>query len=218
MTRKTAPTASAKEIYLEKMTECSMRLHASEVFLKNFQISGSPPDADAAILQLRKSLEAIAFASIAPHKVRYEEFRSRCENQPDYTKDYRATKILQVLSKINSDFYPTPLIPEVRQPDGSWHFDLKTEGVLSKKRFIKIYDRLGRHLHSANLWSSQDGFDSLISESSKVINESFALIEIHKTTIQTPEFNGVWVVKVPRVGVPELITAEAQGEFCISNK
>ncbi|CAI8990057.1 Restriction endonuclease [Pseudomonas sp. IT-196MI5] len=218
MTRKLVPTGSTKEIYLEKMTECSMRLRASEAFLKNFQVSGSPPEADAAILQLRKSLEAIAFASIAPHKARYEEFRSRCEDQPDFTKDYRATKILQVLSKINSDFYPTPLIPAVRQPDGSWYFDLKTEGVLSKKRFVKIYDRLGRHLHSANLWSSQDGFDSLISELSNVINESFALIETHMTTIQTPEFSGVWVVKVPREGVPELITGEAQGEFCVSNK
>lgn len=218
MTRKLAVTSSAKEIYLEKMAECSMRLRASEVFLKMFQASGSLPDADAAILQLRKSLEAIAIASIAPHKVRYEEFRSRCENQPDYRKDYRATKILQVLSKINPDFYPTPLLPEVRQPDGSWHFNRKTEGVISKKHFTKIYDRLGRHLHSENLWGSLEGFDALISEVPKFINESFALLKIHMTTIRTPEFNGVWVVKVPRAGVPELISAEAQGEFCVSKK
>ena len=205
---------SAKEIYLAQMSECSMRLSASEVFLQNFKESGAHPQADAAILQLRKSLEAMVFASIAPNKSRYEEFRSRCVNQPDYTKDYRATKILQVLSKINADFFPAPLLPAVRKEDGSWFFDRRTEGVLTKKRFVRIYDRLGRFLHSANLWGSQDGFELLISDISEVIHECFTLLELHKTTIRTPEFLGVWVIEVPRVGAPKMIIAEAAGEFC----
>jgi hypothetical protein len=205
---------SAKEIYLAQMSECAVRLIASEDFLQNFKTSGSKPQADAAILQLRKSLEAMVFASIAPNKSRYEEFRSRCENQPDYTKDYRATKILQVLGKINPDFFPAPLLPAVRQEDGSWCFDRKTEGVLTKKRFVHIYDRLGRFLHSANLWSRQDGLESLMSDISQVTHECFGLLELHRTTIRTPEFLGIWVVVVPRIGAPTMMIAEADGDFC----
>jgi hypothetical protein len=202
-----------KEIYLAKVNECLMRLRAGESFLQVFQSTREFPQADAAILQLRKSLEAIAFASIAPNKAKYAEFRSRSEDQPDYTKDFHAKKIFRALGKINRSFYPVPLLPAVRQPKGSWHFDRRTHEVLSKKRFENVYDRLGRHLHSANPWSAQAGFDSLLAELPTVISETFALIELHATFIQTPEFKGVWVVEAPRVGVPRIITGEADGEF-----
>ena len=143
-----------RNIYLAKIQEAIERLRASESFLASYTANSGLPNLEAAILQVRKALEAIAFASIAPNKEKYEVFRSRAEKQPDFTKDYHAGKILKVLTKINKNFFPLALTPATNKPDGTFHFDRKCSGVLTKKRFESIYDRLGKHLHAHNPWSN----------------------------------------------------------------
>lgn len=207
-----------RDIYLAKIQEAVERLRASESFLASYIANSELPSLEAAILQVRKALEAIAFASIAPNKEKYEVFRSRAEEHSDFTKDYHAGKIFKVLTKINKDFFPLALKPAAKKPDGTFHFDRKCSGALTKKRFESIYDRLGKHLHAHNPWSNNKNLQQLADELPSVITEAFELLELHATFIQASEISVAWVVEAKRDGTaPNIISAEAKGEFAIQD-
>lgn len=200
------------------VAEAVARLRAASSFLASYNTNSDLPSLEAAILQVRKALESIAFASIAPNKNKYKAFRAKAEAQPDYTKDYHAGKIFRVLSKINKNFYPLPLLPATRQPNGTLHFGRKELDYLTKKRFESFYDRLGKHLHAHNPWSSNKNLQNLAAELPVTINEAFSLLELHATFIQTPEFSGAWVVEAKRDGSePSIVTGKATGEFVVQD-
>ena len=205
-----------RTIYLAMVGEVVDRLRASEEFLTAYKAGRGHAFIDSAILQLRKAMEAIALASIAPCKEKYEVFRAKA-NQPDYTKDYHAGKIFQVLGKINKNFYPLSLAPAVRQPNGVLHFDRKSSGYLTKKRFESLYDRLGKYLHAHNPWSNDKNLQNLVEELPSVISEAYALLELHAAFIQTKAFSGAWVTEAKRGSAPVIITGQADGEFIVTD-
>ncbi len=205
-----------RAIYLVMVTEAVERLHASEIFFAAYKAGQGRAYIDSAILQLRKAMEAVALAAIAPCKEKYEEFRSRA-NKSDYTKDYHARKIFQVLGKINRNFYPLPLLPAVRQPNGTLHFGRKASGYLTKKRFKSLYDRLGKYLHAHNPWSNNKNLQNLIDDLPTAIAEANSLLELHAAFIQTAGFSGVWVIEVKRGAAPRIITGQADGEFSVED-
>ncbi|QCU90284.1 hypothetical protein [Thiomicrorhabdus sediminis] len=205
------------KIYLGQMEEVTKRCDAVLVFLDAYKKSNNEMDFDSCVLQLRKALEALAYASIAPNKNAYQAFRSNAEKQNDYKKDYKASSILQALKRINVDFYPLPLIPAIQKGDGTWHYDRKAVDYLTDKRFVKIYDRLGKFLHADNPWDNNKNPQNLVSEIERTINEARELLELHATFIKTPEYKGVWVVCVPKDGsVPSLINAKVDGGFIVN--
>ena len=208
--------AQAQEIYISKLSEGLSRLLACESFLEKYRTSESVFEAEAAVLQLRKAMECVAFAAVAPNKSEYAEFRSEAENQPDYTKDYHAGKILRMLGKINADFYPKPVSPPINVDPGKWHFDLRDDDSLSKKQFETFYDRLGKLLHADNPWGSEKGLKNLLADIPSVIESLRLLLSWHYTVIRTPEFNGVWVVESPSNGrQPKVVVGQAKGEFLV---
>lgn len=204
-----------RAIYLDMVGEANERLRASEGFLVAYKDGQGLAFIDSAILQLRKAMEAIALAAIAPCKEQYEVFRARAD-QPDYTKDYHAGKIFQFLGKINKNFYPLPLLPAVRQSSGVLHLDRKASGYLTKKRFESLYDRLGKYLHTHNPWSNNKNLQNLVSELPSAIAETKSLLELHAAFIQTTSFSGAWVVEVKPGAAPVIITGQADGEFIVS--
>jgi hypothetical protein len=210
--------AELQSVYLAMASQSVARLRAAKTFLDAYEESGVLPELDAAILQVRKALEAMALASIAPHKAKYEAFRAKAEEQPDYTKDYHAGKIFKVLSKINKNFYPVALLPATQQSDGTWHFGRKAASYLTKKRFESFYDRLGKHLHAHNPWSNKKNLQNLAADLPTTIDEAFSLLELHATFIQTPEFKGVWVIEAGSDGTaPRAIVGEAKGDFIVAD-
>jgi hypothetical protein len=210
--------AELQSIYLAMVAESVARLRAAQSFQAAYTGNDAIPELEAAILQVRKALESIALASIAPNKSKYESFRAKAAEQPDYTKDYHAGKIFQVLNKINKNFYPLPLVPATPQPDGTLHFERKASGYLTKKRFESFYDRLGKHLHAHNPWGNSKNLQNLAAELPTIIGEAFSLLELHVTFIQTPEFSGAWVVEANRDGTtPRVIIGEAAGEFVVTD-
>lgn len=210
--------AKLQHIYLDMVQEAVGNLAAADSFLADYGIGKSLPSLEAAILQVRKALEAVALASIAPYRQEYESFRAKADKQPDYTKDYHAGKIFKALSKINKDFYPLALTPAKRQDDGTLHFDRRGSGHLTWKRFEASYDRLGKHLHAHNPWSTDKNLQNLAADLPGVISETRALLELHAAFIRTPEFNGVWVVEVhPETLAPRVIAGMAEGEFVVTN-
>lgn len=208
----------AREIYLRKLNEALARLVACEIFLDNQSQSQADriPLLEAAVLQARKALEAVAYAAIAPNKGQYERFRAQAERPADYRKDYNARSILQHLAKINSDFYPTPLLPPTQPKQGHWHFELKADGHLTRAEFEKFYDRLGKFLHADNPWGNDKGLENLVTDLPVIIERLRALLALHKTIVRTPNFSGVWIIEVPTDGrVPHVIPAQAMGEFAV---
>ena len=112
--------------------EAACRLNAADDYLARYDGSQMIADLESAVLQVRKALEAIAFASIAPNKPEYQALRAAATKAPDFTKDYHAVRIFGALERVNKNFYPTALEPGVRQSDGRIHFDKKESGVLSQ--------------------------------------------------------------------------------------
>lgn len=206
----------AQEIYLRSINESVARIDACGSFLGAYASSGSVSILEAAALQARKALEAVAYAAIAPNEKRYQAFRAQATQPADYRKDYNARAILRHLAKINPDFYPTPLLPATQQAPGHWHFDLKPDGYLTKARFEAFYDRLGKFLHADNPWGHDKGFMNLAADLPSAMTQLRELLVLHKTIVRVPAFSGVWVIEVPTDGrIPHIITAEATGEFTV---
>ncbi|WP_228142545.1 hypothetical protein [Acinetobacter seifertii] len=98
-----------QKIYADKVNEALFRLNKCEVLINSYFEIRDVLDLESSILHMRKALEILALASIAPNKIKYQEYRAQANKNPDYTKDYKASSILKALSEINSDFYPIPL-------------------------------------------------------------------------------------------------------------
>jgi len=204
---------SLQSVYVALIGEAVSRLDATDEFIANV---GNVAYAEAAILQLRKALELIALSAIAPDKKRYQAFRASASKEPDFTKDYHAAKIFAALAQVNKDFYPKPLLPAVRQPDGSWHYGEPQAGYLSKKRFERAYDRLGKHLHAHNPWSASKNVHNLLADLPSIVADARGLLSLHARFIRTPEFHGVWVVEASSP-TPRVIEATASGPFAVGS-
>ncbi|WP_081081004.1 hypothetical protein [Burkholderia territorii] len=214
----------AADIYASMIGEVANRLAAAATFLESFKNGSGVGYLESSALQLRKGLEALAFAAIAPNKLAYVAHRSKLEKNPDFTKDYHAKFIFNDLRKINPDFYPLAILPGKNiAPEGSprkhFHFERKESGYLSKTEFIRVYDRLGKHLHARNPWSTGDALAGLPEMASETIEAAHGLIELHAAFIRAPDFSGVWVVEVPRGSfVPKIISAKADGPYAVLNR
>ncbi|MEO1148197.1 MAG: hypothetical protein AAFY26_21680 [Cyanobacteria bacterium J06638_22] len=203
-----------QEIYLSKVEECLNRLNACESFLDSYKNSENIYFLESAILQMRKVLECVAYAAIAPNEKEYKEFRAKADKQPDYTRDFHAGKILNMLSRINKDFYLKPVSAPISEGSGKWHFEKREDESLTKEQFSSFYDRLGKFLHADNPWGNDKGIRNLVDDLPKGIKSIKLLLSWHYTKISTPEFNGVWVVEVPLSGgKPKIIIGQANGEF-----
>jgi len=205
-----------QKIYLGKVEECLGRIKACEAFMKFYKESDDVYFLESAILQIRKSFECVAYAAIAPNKKEYKEFRAKANRQSDYTRDFHAGKILEMLSKINKDFYPKPVSAPINKGLRKWHFEKREDGALTKKQFSSFYDRLGKFLHADNPWGNDKGIKNLLRDIPKIIKSLKSLLSWHSTKVLTPRFTGVWVVEVPFNGEkPKIIIGKAKGEFLV---
>jgi len=204
-----------QKIYLDKIKEVLDRLKVCESFLDSYNESQSVFVFEAAVLQMRKALECVAYAAIAPNKKEYAEFRANAESQPDYTKDFHAGKIMQLLAKINPDFYPKPVSAPINKGPGKWHFENRDDESLTKKKLESFYDRLGKFLHADNPWGHDKGQTNLLKEIPEIIKAIRLLLSWHYTTIRTQDFNGVWVVEIQANEQPHIIVGQAMGEFSV---
>lgn len=209
-----------QSIYLDQMTEVRKRLNSAQYFVDCYSRTDSEIEFDCTVLQFRKALEATAYAAISPNKDEYCAFRQRCEKSPDFTRDYNARAILKNLEEINKDHYPIPLMPAVRQSDGTLHFGRKENGFLTRKKFEKIYDRLGKFLHADNPWDTDKQRQNIAKDIGASIPDLSNLLTLHATFIRTENYSGVWVVEVPKDENinPVVIQGSADGDFTVNKK
>jgi hypothetical protein len=110
--------------YLSNMSEIRFRISnvRENLNAKSFDVVSF----ESALLQIRKSLELIAFSSLVSNKDGYESVRG------SIGKDWHAVRILKAVEAVNPDFYPVPVDPN----DDSGLASLDS-GFLTKAEFIK---------------------------------------------------------------------------------
>jgi hypothetical protein len=206
-----------QKVYIDQMIEVCNRLNASYEYIERFFKNSNYIEFDCAVLQFRKALEATAYASISPNKEEYRALRLKAKGGQDFSKDFKATAIFQNLEEINKDFYPVPLTPAIRQDDASWKFGRKENAFLTKKKFSRTYDRLGKFLHADNPWDKDKQRQNIAKDIKSTIPLLRNLLQLHAVFIRTQRYNGVWVVEVPEQGSlkPNIFTAISQGDFSV---
>ena len=184
-----------KYIYIQNIEQALSRLKVTKEFLEIYLNSSKQAYLESAILQLRKTLELLAFAAIAPYKTEYAKFRLKAESRNDYRKDYKASTIVKILKNINKDFYPIPLSEPFLVKEGYYHFERQKENFLTINNFIRLYDKLGKYLHADNPWGHDKNLKNFVDTLPKEIKAIESLLSLYFTTIRTDNFIGVWVIK-----------------------
>ena len=201
-------------VYLQNMRDVKRRLRYSQEQLHEFERTQDYIFLENAILHIRKSLECIAYASIAPNKEAYSKFRSEAVKPADFRRDYHGAKILNQLEVINKEFYPLPLVEPQKVGERQWHFDRLSSGYLTKSQYVKLYDRLGKFLHSDNPWDNDKGYSNLAKDMPENLIKIRALLQIHATFVQEMERRLAFVVDMgsDKKDV-SVLTATADGAF-----
>jgi len=115
-------------------------------------------DYELVAINLRKSLEHIAFGSLTANRSAYEAAHK------DIGKIWRAKQLLERLEKIHKEFYPRPVKPPlITQQQGArhLHFEDKTEGFLTRSDFVDLYDVCSQVIHSRNPFSGNSSITFL---------------------------------------------------------
>lgn len=144
----------AATLYRDQMREVLRRFHAIERVLRAKKPRTTELDFDNEFLwiQIRKIVELVTFGGITADEDRYAALRAETTANPDYTDDWKVSKILPRLEKITENFLPIPVGDPQRVGAGHFHYDHAGE-VETRERFVEIYDRAGYYLHVHNPFS-----------------------------------------------------------------
>jgi hypothetical protein len=100
-------------------------------------------DAEFACLQLRKTLELVAYAALAANRERYGQAHA------DVDRAWSAKRILERLRRMHPHFYPVPVAP-VPQGPNRWHFEEVEDGFLTQDDFEFLFDKCCDVVHEWN--------------------------------------------------------------------
>ena len=136
------------------MEEVKKRTYVIYYFLnEHCKIPYQATNLESMCLQIRKILELIALGSLVANR---EEFAKQNEK---FTHFWNARLILQDIERINPGFYPKPIKEDIGKKPGikSNLVDLKT-GFLTRKKFVKVYEKCGAMMHADNPYCSRTDF------------------------------------------------------------
>jgi len=141
-------------------------------------------DTELVFLQLRKTLELIAFSSLAANKEKYSSVHRA------FSTHWKAKNMLEAIGKLNPNFYPLPLLPPRRLPNGVKEFTPLADGFLTKADFEILYDKCSEVLHQRNPFSTSDPVIQLGYSVSEWIARIQLLLALH--TIELVTKAGGW--------------------------
>jgi hypothetical protein len=136
------------EKYCNLMEEIKLRVSVINSFITGkAHALYEPPTLESAILQLRKTLELIAFGSLIANRDAYSAVHARV------SKTWNAGDLLRELETVNPDFYPVPVIQVQLKPGMFQHQKRDPSEYLTKANFKEVYGRCGVMAHAANPFS-----------------------------------------------------------------
>jgi hypothetical protein len=165
--------------YLATMSEIRFRLNGIRKIL-----CYQPVDVvsfESILLQIRKSLELIAFSSLVSNKDCYESVRGNVE------KDWHAIRILKAVEMANSDFYPEPVVPSKESK-----LPLLSEGFLSRVEFVKWYDLCGDYMHATNPFINEKNRSDTLELIPELITKLELLLQEHMISLSGTK-DKIWV-------------------------
>lgn len=139
------------DLYLKLMAEIKNRVQSISDILNEKRTTTFPAtNIEFMCLQIRKILELISLSSLVVNHKLFEKEKVK------YQKFWHAERILNDIERLNPYFYPIPII-ENPPTDDSEKKLLKEREVdfLTKKDFIKIYEKCGKIMHADNPFGSQ---------------------------------------------------------------
>ena len=127
------------QIYCDNMAVVKTRIEVVQGILSGHITTGKDDcNTELIFLQLRKTLELIAFSSLSANKTAYSAVHKK------FASHWRAKAMLDALEKVNPDYYPLPLDAPQEVAPGKKHFPRLTDGYMTKEDFISLYDFMQR--------------------------------------------------------------------------
>lgn len=184
--REDNPENSLIYMYLDHMEEVKKRISLVEGVLAQVQREErSMSHFELIGLHIRKTLELIAFASLAANKDRYaEEYQA-------FQEHWNAKRLLSNLEKINADFYPKPF-EVVRDDLNDLTLAEVPDGYLTQDEFVELYGYASQAMHVQNPFRPAR-FNTRYSFS-EWLDRIVGLLRIHQ--IRLVETSRYWVVQL----------------------
>ncbi|GLI23431.1 hypothetical protein GGQ86_003033 [Xanthobacter flavus] len=140
---KNDPVQQSLDLYASLMDEVKVRIGAINQLLAHPLLFPFPIRREFGFLQLRMICELVALGCLVAH----EDIKAT--QSSDLRKKYAADEIINRLSDLHSDFFPTP---HVRTENGRLNnITPKTEPYLTKDEMIKLVRECGDILHKGSL-------------------------------------------------------------------
>jgi hypothetical protein len=152
-------------------------------------------------VQFRKVLELIAFSSLCANKQKYAEAHK------NFGEHWRAKNMLDVIRKLNEDFYPAPVIVGPSpNPAVKFHLADSKEAFLTESEFVELYDLSSDVLHMRNPFSTRNPMVTSRHTVGQWVQRIQNLLKSHM--IRLVDRDRVWIVTIPAQG--EIHAAHAQ--------
>lgn len=150
-TIRSMPNEDSLRRYANLMEEIRIRLWFTEQvggdLLRPVRGDLEPGDAlrfESLILQLRKVLELLAFATLSAHE------RQAVAVDPELARMWKAKKILDLVGKVNPAFFPAAMLREVVEAGHMRLLPSFGRPLFGKQDFVQLYDACGEFLHAMN--------------------------------------------------------------------
>ena len=144
--------------YADCMEEIKMRTTVVDGFLSGkCHAMYVQTTAESISLQIRKILELVALASLVANRTEYQKHRR------NFHSDWNGKRILETLEIANMQFYPKPTKQVLDQTTGKVvSLEDITSGFLTKRDYVRLYDRCGGILHADNPFSPKRDIQSFL--------------------------------------------------------
>jgi hypothetical protein len=171
------------------MEDMKRRLAVVNTVAKGNLSTGSEVfDYEFVAVQLRKSLELVAFASMTANKKLYAEAHASFANH------WKAKAMLSSLDRLHPGFYPQPIILDHVKESGVKHFEHVKDGYLTKEDFVTLYDLCSEVLHTWNPFTNKERYIDFKRSVAEWVQRIERLLRLHLMRFVDRE--EIWVVEM----------------------
>lgn len=194
---------SAQDKYRATLIEIKRRTAVVDaLLLGSAHALYAPTTVESACLQIRKILELIAFSSLVANKevysIQYKKF----------AEHWNARLMLKDLERVNSDFYPKPIIQKPSSKPGiQFDWSDRQDDFLTKDDFLSTYERCGGILHADNPYGAQTNYENYLEQLKYWRNRIINLLNAH--TIKLVNDQNLYLFQMGSVNANPSYTAFA---------
>jgi hypothetical protein len=175
------------EIYCSCMEDVKSRLAVVRTVTKGQLSTGSELfNYELVSVQLRKSLELVAFASMTANKKLYAEAHAGFANH------WKAKEMLSSLNRLHPGFYPQPIRLDHVKKSGAKHFERVEGDYLTQEDFTTLYDLCSEVLHTWNPFTMKEKHINFKRSVTEWVQRIDRLLRLH--FMQFVDREEIWVV------------------------